>query len=384
MSEIRKLTWYDDFKCTGGQCNFTCCAGWDISVDLETYDRWKQAGHAGFFDQYVQETGRRKYTMRLDPEKRCPFLNEEGLCNIVIAYGDEQLPVTCRTFPRLTNCFDGISEYSLSFACPAMVDLLHQRDDGLDLQIAHSDSSQSIGYLLREAMLTIVSDSTYTMRDRVLLSFQLLADTRDEITAENLSEKESIISLLHENISKFMDPYYRNSLIEFWSGIEVKPTDSWLEMNELFLDITQNYSEERQYRKLFRDIYRFAEILDTEEDTSALELFDKVFLQHQQLLEKVFAAKLFACCVSDDLNELILSFQLLVTEYIMIRYGVFLRWLMKNKDVGENRVDYETVRDYIVCFSRILGYNSEGMKEFWEESFDEAIWELGYLMLLVS
>jgi lysine-N-methylase len=42
------------------------------------------------------------------------------------------------------------------------------------------------------------------------------------------------------------------------------------------------------------------------------------------------------------------------------------------------------VRDNIVCFSRIIGYNTDGMKEFWEESFDDAIWELGYLILLVS
>lgn len=29
-------------------------------------------------------------------------------------------------------------------------------------------------------------------------------------------------------------------------------------------------------------------------------------------------------------------------------------------------------------------YNTEGIKEFWEDSFDEAVWDFGYMLLLVS
>jgi hypothetical protein len=38
----------------------------------------------------------------------------------------------------------------------------------------------------------------------------------------------------------------------------------------------------------------------------------------------------------------------------------------------------------MVLFSRIIGYNIAGMKEFWEDSFDEPVWEIGYLLLLLS
>lgn len=36
-----KISNYDKFKCTADKCKFTCCEGWDISVDDNTYDNWK-------------------------------------------------------------------------------------------------------------------------------------------------------------------------------------------------------------------------------------------------------------------------------------------------------------------------------------------------------
>ena len=40
--DILKITNYDDFKCIADKCKFTCCEGWDIGVEVDTYNKWKK------------------------------------------------------------------------------------------------------------------------------------------------------------------------------------------------------------------------------------------------------------------------------------------------------------------------------------------------------
>ena len=41
MKNILKEEFYDDFSCIADRCSFTCCEGWDIIVDNDTYHKWK-------------------------------------------------------------------------------------------------------------------------------------------------------------------------------------------------------------------------------------------------------------------------------------------------------------------------------------------------------
>ena len=40
--DILKISNYDKFKCIADKCRFTCCEGWDISIDTDTYNKWKK------------------------------------------------------------------------------------------------------------------------------------------------------------------------------------------------------------------------------------------------------------------------------------------------------------------------------------------------------
>lgn len=42
IENILKIKEYDKFKCTADKCKFTCCTGWDINVDTETYNKWRE------------------------------------------------------------------------------------------------------------------------------------------------------------------------------------------------------------------------------------------------------------------------------------------------------------------------------------------------------
>ena len=48
-----KLDFFDSFVCSGSACKNTCCSGWDIALDKETYDFY-EASH-GAFSKYVKK-----------------------------------------------------------------------------------------------------------------------------------------------------------------------------------------------------------------------------------------------------------------------------------------------------------------------------------------
>ena len=34
--------YYKNFKCIAGECTDTCCAGWDVDVDKESYKQYRR------------------------------------------------------------------------------------------------------------------------------------------------------------------------------------------------------------------------------------------------------------------------------------------------------------------------------------------------------
>lgn len=118
---------YNQFQCIGMNCQNTCCAGWTITLDSET---------AQFYESRTDEFGvglRQKLTdikgqkaILMTPENRCPFLNENELCEIFIHYGEDHLSQTCQNFPR-RGLVQGDNElYALSLSCEQVLQILYK------------------------------------------------------------------------------------------------------------------------------------------------------------------------------------------------------------------------------------------------------------------
>ena len=109
--------YYETFRCIGGACPDTCCAGWEVDIDDETADYYLQAG--GPFGERLrrhmkQEDG---WYFPLTKEKRCPFLNCGNLCDIYTELGEESLCRVCTEYPRY---FAGAGDYrqvDMSLSC---------------------------------------------------------------------------------------------------------------------------------------------------------------------------------------------------------------------------------------------------------------------------
>lgn len=374
MDKKSKVEFYDEFRCIADRCSFSCCGGWEIIIDKDTYHRWKSTElHSGYFSKNISTKRRNKntiYEIKNITHKNCPFLDEIGLCNIVKDYSEEYLTKTCKAFPRLVNTFGDINEYSLSCACPVVVDKINKIDGKLricvDGNVPYKDN-MPLEYSIREAMISILQNSKFSLTDKILLVFHMLLSQKNEPSQGK------------ELLEKYQDEEYQLTLTGLWSEAALEPEALFAEKNELFLDIVQYYKNEEKYRYYLTDITELAETLNVDHYKDKWKEFKTAFNQYEKLLENCLVSKIYASCVSDDIDDMIISYQMVITEYILIQYSGFLRWMM-----NENDIEDTDIKDDIVLYSRIIGYNSQGMKEFWEDSFDEPIWDYLYMLLLIK
>jgi len=375
MNNILKVEFYDDFSCIADGCSFTCCQGWEIIVDIDTYNKWKSDEMKfGYILKNIKTkkvNNEIQYFIKMGQKMHCPFLDEKGLCDIVIKCGEDCLSNACSLFPRLENVFGNLKECSLSCACPTVVDLINNIDGKLNLTFEGDEKiwdDISIEYRIREVMINTLQNSEFSLNDSILIIFNMLLFMKREP------------AITEDIINNFKDKEYLLLLIDSWSGIELDNEDSCNEINELFIDIVLNYKKVKSFSEYLKDISYLAE--DGEVGRSHIEWndFKKVFAQYDKLIENCIVSKVFGNCISDNIDDSIKSFQVVITEYIMVKYSAFLRWLINEK----KEICFHDIQDYIVIYSRIIEHNTDGIIEFWKDNFDEAIWEVGYMFLLIN
>ena len=112
------------FKCIGSACADTCCAGWDINIDEDTYKKYtnctgklKELVQGKFRENKNSEDYLNKGFMILKEHNKCPFLNDNLLCDIHGGIGEENLCITCKRFPRVYNIIDDVYEKSGLSSC---------------------------------------------------------------------------------------------------------------------------------------------------------------------------------------------------------------------------------------------------------------------------
>lgn len=117
--------YYGRFECIQGECKHNCCIGWEIDIDEKTYEYYTSVGG---------ELGKRlKASIANEPDgahfvlgegERCPFLNGNNLCDIIIGLGEDELCQICSDHPRFRNFFDSRTEIGLGLCCEAAAKLI--------------------------------------------------------------------------------------------------------------------------------------------------------------------------------------------------------------------------------------------------------------------
>lgn len=131
--KVRVPDYYDEFRCIAGECKDSCCIGWELDIDEESYRRYQAV--TGTFGERLrkymvegnEETGEcNTFTLK---GERCPFLNEKNLCDIYTNLGEKALCKVCTEYPRFTVEYKKTKEKSMVLSCEVVGGLLFARKD---------------------------------------------------------------------------------------------------------------------------------------------------------------------------------------------------------------------------------------------------------------
>lgn len=140
---VRMPAYLTRFACIGPACEDTCCSGYAVNVDAESYRRLKALPMAGDGDPGATL---RRHLRRQPPEARteatfaviellsngcCPLLTAERLCGLQSAFGEGLLPNACATYPRTFVQVDDAIQLAATLACPEVARLALLAPDAL-------------------------------------------------------------------------------------------------------------------------------------------------------------------------------------------------------------------------------------------------------------
>lgn len=111
---FRVPSYYNTFRCTADKCTDNCCIGWEIEIDNATKEYYNSV--SGEFGERLRENISADNTFILKNE-RCPFLNKNNLCDIIISCGENRLCQICRDHPRYFEWYGNIKEGGIGLSC---------------------------------------------------------------------------------------------------------------------------------------------------------------------------------------------------------------------------------------------------------------------------
>lgn len=369
MKEI-KPDFYDEFKCTADKCPQTCCQEWKIAVDEVTYSRWKKRiisdkKNCRLSDFTNIKDGSR--VIKLDENNKCPFLSKDGLCSIVLKYGDDILSETCDIFPRQIHEFDDRTEYSLVTCCPAVVDMLNKYN-AVDINIENGDMLFNI----RKIAVSVMKNESFSVE----MAFMMILYILNDIYLKN----DNI------NINEYLSPKVLEELSDAIDKLASDRSDSITERNELFLDMAENYRKEGLYTDYIEPAALLAKQIEKNYDINSLvieyEEFEDIFGKYCSLMRNCMVMDIYSNMLipDSDAESMIVMLQWEAMEYAVIKHTLFLRWKLD----GKKNLQYDTVREYIVVISRMTGYDEEDIYEYMENSFQKLIWDWSYMALIMK
>lgn len=216
-------SYYPLFRCIAGDCKHTCCANWEVDIDPETYDRYMNM--SGAFAERIRSSiaveddgsavGEPHFVLR--PDGRCPMLRDDGLCDLILACGEEALCRVCDEHPRFFNFRSDRIECGIGLSCEAAIPLVLKWNGGFnfveitdypDVSEEEPDELETEVYESRDRAIRTASDRSMPLSLRVgLLTDELWT------TEKRLEVLRSLESLSQE----WVDLYER---IDAGSGSE--------------------------------------------------------------------------------------------------------------------------------------------------------------------
>ena len=219
--------YYKDFRCIADKCRHSCCIGWEIDIDEDTYVYY--ASIDGDFGKRLKDNIHSVDGIpcfKLGENEHCPFLNKDNLCDIILTLGSESLCQICDDHPRYRNYYSSRTEVGLGLCCEEAARLILTRDKKAVIiqidendEIAIDDEQEQMFFRMRDKMIDALQDRTLPIEQRIRRLLDITDTDMPHISTAGLADiylqlerlDDSWTSMLHK--LKFSDISTTDSLM---------------------------------------------------------------------------------------------------------------------------------------------------------------------------
>ncbi|MDZ4993329.1 lysine-N-methylase [Clostridium perfringens] len=361
------------FKCIGPKCTDTCCAGWDINIDEATFKKYENNNSnlndivKGKYIKNEHSADSFNYGfMVITKDKKCPFLNNDLLCEIHGKCGEENLSITCKRYPRVFNIIDDIYEKSGIPSCEEICSKAFlnkekmefiEAEEELDEETieirrvidtdAFIDSDSLIQYFwdIRVNSINIMQNRDYSIEERLLILKSFYEKLEYLKKEDNFYEIEELLEEINEDSSNI------DSMIK---AIEFTPFNFNRDFFNLILneDLVKKVIGTRL--KTFLTSLNYKKNLMSESfNDDKLKKLDITLTNYSYILENYLVNQIFKDIIPFNKGENLKdSIKVLINTYKLIKGYLILLYNSSSKEISE----YEIIH-IIQALSKDLEHN---------------------------
>ena len=124
------ISFFENFICIADECPDNCCRAWDMPVDTETLEKYRETeGWEGIKCRMTLTRNREGDMVLRTPFGKCCNLSRNGLCKLHAAGKMELMPKICRLYPRNTVAYGDYHYGTLDLSCISAA-IIFVRHDG--------------------------------------------------------------------------------------------------------------------------------------------------------------------------------------------------------------------------------------------------------------
>ena len=367
--EILIPSYYNEFKCIGSACEDTCCAGWKVSVDKESFNKYRKITSGPLAEVLKKNISRERKTpsdmgygkIKMDNQGRCTLLADDGLCKIHSELGEEYLCHTCTSYPRQISTVDERLEKSMTLSCPEAARLILLNPNGIDFLVEEEE----------EVKQRTVNQTVPHFWDIRMFAIELL-QTRSATIEERLivlglfSEKlESIEqSLWHQELPRLITRY--RTLINDKEQLELVqnlPNNIVFQLslvNKLIQLRLNNGVVNKRYIDCFNDLLKGLKMVEGGVIEHSIALYDLSYRthynpfmrEHSYIIENYLVNFIFKNTFPKDTVNIFQQYVKLVIHFILVKIHVI------GIANAHNGLNEELLLKCIQSFSKTFEHNN--------------------------
>lgn len=364
--KIRVPDYYKDFKCIADKCEDTCCAGWEVDVDDDSYEYYKTV--TGPFGDRIKSvmvppTEEEEACFTLN-NGRCPFLNDSNLCDLYTELGEDKLCDTCTNYPRFIEEYGSLREIGIALSCKTAGELILKSDKKVTFELTENDEMVSTYndidpelYMMlmasRKTAFDIAQNRDFDIVMRYCLVLEYAKDIQDMIdkgtlskimniknnysNEEYLRERTKTFNILHN------EEYTRYSYIYEY----LKIFDDFEIINKSWTDMV-NHEKEYMYEQSSNEEYK-----------SRYNRFEQYYHEKEYEYEQLlvyFIFRYYLKAVNDD--DVFSKVKMAVVSFLIIKDLDVLRFCD-----NEGSLSFEEQVDIMHIYSREIEHSYENFEK---------------------